>query len=447
MRILLLFVLLISAPSFAQLTPSSAHHDFEHLMSYSPRFADFVFTNHDAKKAYILRVECPTEVKYLKSSDMAMPDSSVIVRLQANPKKKGRFSYEIKVYTSDKGEPTLLKLSGIMDEPPYNETAFMQECPTFDQASSGKSSFNLKVTTVDKETGIAIGTSTVVLIENGFASPPYLTNKQGSLEKKGKIGFIYFYAEHPQYEPSELGALVNPSRNEIVILMTRSTVVAVTPPVIITPPLDTLVATVDTIAIPEFFLPETPGEFSVKNFKPINVVFVLDISGSMGYSDKIELLKFSLNKINEILRPCDKISLVTYATNAAIILPPTVGTDKESVNKQVSALKADGSTAGSAGIKLGYKTAVSAFIPDGINHIIVITDGAFNQGKDDYKKVVSKYRKKGYTMSVVGIKNSMLSGKQMTDAAAIGGGAFLSIQNLKDASSLLNEEIMRLTKR
>ena len=121
------------------------------------------------------------------------------------------------------------------------------------------------------------------------------------------------------------------------------------------------------------------------------MVFVLDVSSSMKQVDKIELMKYSLFQLTDMLRPIDKMGIVTYASDSRVLLEPTSGGNKEEINKEISDLKAFGYTAGGEGIKLGFKEAKKSFIENGSNHVIVITDGAFNRNSEDYKKYVKKY--------------------------------------------------------
>jgi Ca-activated chloride channel family protein len=126
-------------------------------------------------------------------------------------------------------------------------------------------------------------------------------------------------------------------------------------------------------------------------------------------------------------------------------MSPTSGADKEKIHKEVNDLEAFGYTAGGQGIKLGFKEAKKAKIHDGTNHVIIITDGAFNRGTDDYEKVVTKYAKECIHFSVVGIKNKDVHEDDMRRAAELGGGHYVPIHKLADAQNNLKQEIRALT--
>jgi Ca-activated chloride channel family protein len=241
------------------------------------------------------------------------------------------------------------------------------------------------------------------------------------------------------------------------------------PPVIIPETPDTLVASSETttqeieieIQIEEHVEPTTDlteiaqappsltdldkDNFDPQFFNSINVVFVLDISSSMKQVDKMELMKYSLNRLTDLLRAQDKIGLVTYSSYADVLLPPTSGGDKNDIREKVEDLKAFGYTAGGTGIKLGFKQAKKGYIQNGVNHVVIITDGAFNRNSDDYKRYVKRYTKKGIHFSVVGIKNKPNDEDEMREAAKLGQGHYVPIFGLIDAQENLRQMVRLLT--
>ena len=186
-------------------------------------------------------------------------------------------------------------------------------------------------------------------------------------------------------------------------------------------------------------------DFTSENFNPINVVFVLDVSSSMKDADKMELMKYALFQLTDMLRPQDKMGIVTYSSSTNVLLQPTSGANKEEIRGKVEELKPSGFTAGGKGIKMGYAQAKRAKIEAGVNHVFIITDGAFNRDSDDYKRYVKKYARKGIHLSVVGIKNKERDKAQMEYAAELGKGNYVPINGLSDAKRNLKREIRVLT--
>ncbi|MGB0915285.1 MAG: VWA domain-containing protein [Crocinitomicaceae bacterium] len=465
----------------AQISFDKVKYDFGDLEAYSSRYVDIILSNEGTKQEWILSVKKPMDVVYITSKQIIEKDSSVVVRLQVNPKEKGRFSYEVNIFTSDRGEATTIKLQGNLREVSQDNMAAFNSCPNFNEREGGRdpNNFDLTVVTIDKESRDELSRSAVTMIQNGEALWSKYTDKKGKIKEDATLGLSYFYATHDGYHPAELGAYVNFKRNYIVVELEKdptwceippstpepipvpeidTTVIAYEPPVtpepeveiVIEDHLETLETEEDSSFIadvPISFTDLDKENFDEEHFKPVNVVFVLDVSASMKQVDKMELMKYSLFQLTEMLRPQDKIGIVTYANDARVLLNPTRGDLKDDIKKEVSALKAFGYTSGGSGIKLGFKEAKKSMIADGTNHIIVITDGAFNRNSDDYKKYIKKYKKKGINMSVVGIKNKDVAEEKMRAAAELGGGHFVGIQKLADAKNNLKQEIRRLTYR
>ena len=454
--------------SFGQLKFSTTKYDFGDLEPYSARYVDIALENIGQKEEWILRVQKTMEVTYITSKQIIPVDSTTIIRLHVNPRKKGRFSYDVEIYTSDQDEATKVKLVGSISDLPQDGGNMFTACPSFGDRPGGKepNGFDLTVVTIDKETREPLSKSKVTMLQGGQPIWTNNTDKKGKIKEEATLGLSYFYATHDGYNPTELGAYVNFKRNYIILELTRNedppviievdrtTIAVVDPPDEIIIEIEeeleeALISSIDSTSIPEE-VPTALGEldpddFTEANFDPINVVFVLDVSSSMQQADKIELMKYSLNQLTDMLRSQDKMAIVTYANDARVLLPPTTGGNKTKIKEEVGKLKAFGYTSGGSGIKLGYKQAVKGKISNGKNHVIVITDGAFNRNSDNYKKYVKRYKKKGITLSVIGIKNKSTEEVKMRENAQFGGGRYIPIFGLADAQHNLKQEIRILT--
>lgn len=463
MRQVLFFLSFLSLTcAFGQVSFDKVKHDFGDLEAYSPRYVDIVLSNTGTKQEWLLSVKKPMEVVYINSKQFIEKDSSIIVRLQVNPKAKGRFSYEVNIFTSDRAEATTVKLTGNLKDLDQNNMSAFTACPNFDDRPGGKdpNKFDLTVVTVDKETKETLSESTVSLIQNGQPIWTKNTDKKGKIKEDATLGLSYFYGTHTGYFPVEMGAYINFQRNYIVLELERNPNFDVPVPV----PVDTsLIVDVPEITIEikdhieqtdtSTLIAEMPPEFNdlddddfdESHFNAINVVFVLDVSASMKDADKMELMKYSLFQLTEMLRPQDKMGIVTYSSTTQVLLPPTKGSEKDAIRSEVEGLKASGFTAGGKGIKMGFAQAKKGYIEGGVNHVIIITDGAFNRDSDDYKKQVKKYAKKGIHLSVVGIKNKEKDQEEMIEAATLGGGHYVPVFRLADAQNNLKQEIRILT--
>jgi Ca-activated chloride channel family protein len=174
-----------------------------------------------------------------------------------------------------------------------------------------------------------------------------------------------------------------------------------------------------------------------------NLVFLVDVSGSMDEPAKLPLLKNALRLMVDGLRAEDHVSLVTYASGTRVVLPPTSGRDKAAIRQAIDQLVAGGSTAGAAGIQLAYQMARQGYIQDGINRILLATDGDFNVGITDFsqlKGMVAEKRKGGISLSTLGFGAGNYNEEMMEQVADAGDGNYSYIDTLSEAQKVLVEE-------
>lgn len=173
-----------------------------------------------------------------------------------------------------------------------------------------------------------------------------------------------------------------------------------------------------------------------------NLVFLIDVSGSMNEPNKLPLVQSSLKMLVDQLRAKDKVSIVVYAGAAGLVLPPTDGDKKTTINNAIDNLSAGGSTAGGAGIKLAYKVARENFIK-GNNRVILATDGDFNVGAssdDDMEKLIERERESGISLSVLGFGMGNYKDSKMETMADKGNGNYAYIDNITEARKTLVSE-------
>ena len=175
-----------------------------------------------------------------------------------------------------------------------------------------------------------------------------------------------------------------------------------------------------------------------------NLVFLLDVSGSMQSQNKLPLLQKSLKLLTDQLRAEDKISIVVYAGASGIVLEPTSGLDKATIKNALDRLSAGGSTNGAAGIRLAYQMAKQAFVPNGINRVIIATDGDFNVGTVNHealKDLVEKQRQSDIYLSVLGFGSGNYNDHLMEELSNIGNGNAAYIDSFKEARKVLVDEL------
>lgn len=185
-------------------------------------------------------------------------------------------------------------------------------------------------------------------------------------------------------------------------------------------------------------------DLSHEKLPAANLVFLVDVSGSMSAANKLGLLKRSLKLLTKQLRPEDKISVVVYAGASGVVLEPTPGDNHAKINLALENLQAGGSTNGAAGIRLAYQMAQSAYIKDGINRVLLATDGDFNVGTVNFealKNLVEEKRKTGITLTTLGFGSGNYNDKLMEQLADVGNGNYAYIDSLNEAQKVLVDEM------
>jgi Ca-activated chloride channel family protein len=184
-------------------------------------------------------------------------------------------------------------------------------------------------------------------------------------------------------------------------------------------------------------------EVEVKNVPSSNLVFLLDVSGSMDEPNKLPLLKQSFKILIEKLRPSDKVAIVVYAGAAGCVLPSTSCKEKEKIFKAFDDLQAGGSTAGGDGIKLAYKIAKENFIKGGNNRVILATDGDFNVGESSdaaMERLIEQKREEGVFLTVLGFGMGNYKDSKMEKLSNAGNGNYAYIDNIIEAQKTLGKE-------
>ncbi len=181
-----------------------------------------------------------------------------------------------------------------------------------------------------------------------------------------------------------------------------------------------------------------------EDLPPSNLVFLLDVSGSMSSSDKLPLLKKAFALLVDQLREQDRVAIVVYAGAAGLVLPSTPGSHKEEIAAALEKLRAGGSTAGGAGIRLAYEVARKNHIDGGNNRVILATDGDFNVGASSDEAMVAlieKERESGTFLTVLGFGTGNLKDSKMEQIADHGNGNFAYVDGLLEARKVLIEEM------
>ncbi len=435
----------------------------------SQRYVDVPIKNTSDKKVFIFRAEADKRFQIRYSSKKLLPDSTVYMRVQFTPKVKGPFSEKIEVHFSCYTEPKTIKVAGFTQHIPISSIA----CPSFsDQDINTSLNFELEVTVIDKETREPIQKAQVILIKNGIPVEKLITNSKGFVEKEVELGLYYFVVSAETYFPAEFVKYVNRNNNVVLVELEKDPevellVIETNKPdeeiednpedlfepdeIESTPTVEIIIGEVeiqDTISEIMVEIEDDPyPNFSVNEFKPSNIVFLVDVSSSMAYTGKLDLLKVAMIKLAGMLRDVDQITIVSYADNANIILETLPGNNPDTIISIIQGLKAHGHTAGGKGMKKAYQKAEEVFIEDGNNQVIMATDGGFTQNDINPYKLAKKYKKKGITISIVGVKTNPIQELSLEKVVGIGEGNYVRIKNYEEAQGALIDEIKASSKR
>jgi Ca-activated chloride channel family protein len=184
-------------------------------------------------------------------------------------------------------------------------------------------------------------------------------------------------------------------------------------------------------------------KIAMDNLPASNIVFLIDVSGSMSSPDKLPLLKKAFKMLVQQLREEDRVAIVVYAGSSGLVLPSTSGSKKQTIVNSLDKLQSGGSTAGAAGLKLAYQVASENFIEDGNNRIILATDGDFNVGQSsnaEMERLIEKERERGTFISVLGFGTGNYMDDKMEIIADKGNGNYAYIDNIMEAKKVLVNE-------
>ncbi|MCZ4410421.1 VWA domain-containing protein [Cryomorphaceae bacterium 1068] len=437
-KILTLFFSLIFLTGFGQVNLVTSQMDFGLLTRADENFADFGIQNNSEKPVIIFRVEVPKNVDVTFSAKTIEPGKTEYVRLRYNPNKEGAFKEEFDVFTSAWVVPQQITLKG---ESTYAADRFVP-CPDFSDNPVG----SLRPFSVTARTmrNIPLVETQVQVFKDGEPVGKYFTDINGELDLNLPLGRYYF-----ALSGLDTSIFVNATNDHLVAFLDIDQKEEVRP----TPIAPRTVATSDTPetpATPEVVssqpgLDNIPVEedlvLPLSKFKPNNLVFLVDVSTSMKHNGKLDLLKVAMINLVDVLRDVDRFTLISYATDAGVIIKTESNLDKEACKLAIKGLTAGGKTEGTKAINRAGQAAMDFFIDGGNNQIILATDGAFNEGADKAQKLSAKYKRKGVVTSVLGIKCGKYTTKEMKELADKAGGNFVALDGIEDADEKLLDEV------
>jgi Mg-chelatase subunit ChlD len=408
---------------YGQAKAEPAELNFGTFTSNSVNVREILFRNIGNETMYILRLHAGPELDYQIESKKLAPGQASRIRFKFNPRQTGIFKFNAEVWISQSEAPVIVPITANVIS--FDPTDHLQ-CPSFrDESGKNNSSLSLKILVTDSIHHLPIANAVCRISDMTGASKEFATDKNGELTLTLSIGYYIFQIQGNGYRDHQWDGYVNNKTGLIEIVLVG---LPTSEPILTT----TLDSTTEIDA----------EEFSIAHYKPNNVVFLIDISASMGQHGKLDLMKKCLEQYCEVIRPEDRVSLVSFSREAQLILTSQTGHAKDSIQKSIANIKASGSTDPVAGFKKSRRELRKHLIRDGNNEIVIFTDGAFSRDAEiTLNKMIRSASKRDERISAVLISGSDLSKAAMQSIIQQGDGSFLFIDDALNGSRPILEMI------
>lgn len=415
-----------------------------------PRVDTFLVTNTTKKTIYILKQIVPRDFELRTPLLGIEPGKTGTIEVIYAPGKLGKFDKKLTLYHSGSIQPFYLTFKGnIVGFDEYARIA----CPSFNRPNYQKPNFDMQITVIDSLTKKPIKKALIEL-SKGEDFQQFNTDGQGVIKRKSHIGLFFIYAEIGGYKSKQVAHYFNPKKKSIIITLVREEKQILSlekvdiklPEIIFQERDQEMLEKQEVKYIPEnSILEEENDAFPLAKFGKNNVVFLIDVSGSMRGEDRLDLLKKSMVELTYMLRSVDKVTIITYSDESQIVLQATSAADKKKIINAIGALKASGSTFGGKAIRKAYKVLKEEYLLDGNNQIILATDGGFNglgKGEKQLNKFVKNKSDQGLNFSTLGFGKNRRGKDLIEELSNSGGGNYLYIQTEDGAKVDLNKMIM-----
>jgi len=394
---LIIFCFLLIGKLNAQTQHFLSQNSFElgAIVQLNEDVFDLNIANKTNEDIFILRISTPAHYDVKYTSKLIKAQQAELLRFKINPKKKGKLKEQIQLYFSSNQDPTSIEILADVEEIPKNN---LQSCPNFKQ---GTAAVNFQERH-EKQKAAEIKSYFVELVDQ------IRLQSFNNVEEKNEI--------------EEL-------QEEVVVNQ------------IVT---NTTAELEENIPDEQKEIEDTPKSLPnslSENYRPNQVIFLIDASTSMREKGKMDLLKKAMIHLLKPLREKDYLSIVTYSGEAETLLEPTSGIQKLEIENSINNIPADGSTNAVKGIREAIQVGMSNFIPNGNNMIFLATDGAFDIGSRNTRtrKLIEESSNKGLIISVIGIKNEKWTNKSLKEITELGKGSFLTINKEEEVKEVLED--------
>jgi Mg-chelatase subunit ChlD len=388
------------------------------------------FTNNSTEKLAILLVDKGPNVKVNFQRKFFQPGEKGIISFYYDARTVGEFSEDVKIYSNLDAEPQVVALKG--------------NCVSVQECFPNIHNLNLRnVLVVNKNTQAPVPTAVLSFVHNHNTQKPFTIkmDKNGKAVEELPIGLYNISSNTAGYEPYDNELFVPKTYPNVVIELIPKQVVPVAP---VVPPTVTQTPAPVASVKPTVTSADLPEDKYAAN----NIVLLLDVSGSMHAQGKFGLLQQSINNMVMVLRPIDYVTVITYSTNAKLVLPSISGSEKDKITATIQELVTHGSTQGVKGLNMAYDLASQQFIKDGNNQVILATDGEFSEKNvtdDYYQQFIYGYTQKGIKLSILGFGVNQAAIERMKKMTTAGQGSFILVESEKYVKNVLINEIKAMS--
>ncbi len=474
--IFLAIFLIFSVLTSAQLSPPQSSHRFGVVDQGSQRIVEMEFVNKGDRETRLLTSNFPREYDVVFSTKTILPGETLVIRVKLNPVRKGNVKDEVLLYFTDQLDPVRLRFEGKVN---HVDPSSNTPCPKFNEEQDCCDDWQFQVELRDAQTLEVLPKSRFRIIQQGIVQRDVLTNKKGQYAEEVPISYYYLIGSEEGYFSADTAMYINRRNSNLTLYLEPKEMEEVEEELLAVeeneeqenPAVEEDVREEKTnddwsITIDQNEAAEQPtavgneeteisqleeqvedaedvfeGELPLALYRTNNIVFLIDVSQSMAQGGKLEILKASMYRLIEALRPGDRVSIMSYAGETKVLLESCSGADKEKMIEVIKALSAGGMTAGAKGFRSAYAKLRTSWLAEGNNQVIVVSDGAFRKADNEIiKKTVRKEQRRGAITTLVAVKSTDYAEKTLRVIADEGKGSLVELEEYdRDTEALLNE--------
>jgi Mg-chelatase subunit ChlD len=443
-RFIFFFIACLLFPDMkAQLLADKLEHDYGNIEHFNNDTAFFVFTNTGTRTIYLLQTQPKDDYAILCDTKTIAPGEQMQLGIIYYTGKKGRFNLDVPLNFSHLNTPIHLKISGNIKS--ITETAFTT-CPSIENTSPLKPSQSpLSVIVREAGTNRQLNDARVRVSKKNITFNCVPGFNRMAYQCKCDYGKLEVKAEKDGYIPASMHFDYDAVNNTCIIYLDRK-------------PAETKKDSIpqriaEKEIIPEeeqvIYRPVEPQEtgFNEKRYKPNHLVFIVDISGSMKDTFKLNYMKQVMKQLLTEIRPQDYVTLITYASKVKVVFENVGGNSKQEIIRALDTLSAKGGSNGAKSITTAYDIANAHFITGGNNQIFLATDGLFNSNsisdEELFRIARKEYNKSKIIFSTIGFGHDAKALDFLGKMAKNGKGNFLTINSLPGDIMVLLEEVKK----